>query len=103
MLPFILTLLEIGADPNPADHTGFAPLIAALSCSRPQPGSPGRPDFAEIIKLLFAFGAQGFPFFAPAYDPSFHITVYAAEAFGKNLRPVFQGQLDRDYFAKWTT
>ena len=41
-LSFIRTLLEIGADPNPTDHAGFPPLIAALSCSHPQPGSPGR-------------------------------------------------------------
>jgi len=57
-LPFIRTLLEIGADPNPADHAGFPPLIAALSCSRPQPGARGRPDVAEIIKLLLSFGAD---------------------------------------------
>ncbi|MGH7768281.1 MAG: ankyrin repeat domain-containing protein [Candidatus Binatia bacterium] len=57
-LPFIRELLEIGADPNPADHVGFPPLIAALSCSRPQPGSPGRPDVAEIIELLLSFGAD---------------------------------------------
>src|SRR6266853_5683960 len=43
-LPFIRTLLEIGADPNPTDNTGFPPLVAALSCSHPQPGSPGRSD-----------------------------------------------------------
>ena len=54
-LPFIRTLLEIGADPNPADHAGFPPLIAALSCGRPQPGSPGRPDLVEILKLLLVF------------------------------------------------
>ena len=54
-LPFIRTLLEIGADPNPADHAGFPPLIAALSCSQPRPGSPGRPDVLEILKLLLAF------------------------------------------------
>ena len=54
-LPFIRTLLEIGADPNPADHAGFPPLIAALSCSRPRPGSPGRPDMLEIMKLVLAF------------------------------------------------
>ena len=57
-LPFIRTLLEIGADPNPADHAGFPPLIAVLSCSRPQPGAPGRPDVAEIIQLLLSFGAD---------------------------------------------
>lgn len=54
-LPFIRTLLEMGADPNPADHIGFPPLIAALSCSRPRPGSTGRPDLLEILKLLLAF------------------------------------------------
>src|ERR1700720_3883541 len=54
-LPFIRTLLEIGADPNPAGHAGFPPLIAAVSCSRPRPGSPGRPDVREILQLLLAF------------------------------------------------
>lgn len=48
-LPFIRTLLEIGADPNPAGHAGFPPSIAAVSCSRPRPGSPGRPDVREIL------------------------------------------------------
>jgi ankyrin repeat protein len=57
-LPFIRTLLEIGADPSPADHAGFPPLIAALSCSRPQLGSAGRPDVLEILKLLLAFKAD---------------------------------------------
>ena len=36
-LPFIRTLLEIGADPSPAGHAGFPPLIAAVSCRRPRP------------------------------------------------------------------
>jgi ankyrin repeat protein len=54
-LPFIRILLETGADPNPVDHTGFPPLIAALSCSRSQPGSPGRPDVLEVLKLLLTF------------------------------------------------
>lgn len=54
-LPFIATLLEIGADPNPADHAGFPPLLAALSCSRPQPGSPGRADVPKILELLLTF------------------------------------------------
>jgi len=57
-LPFIRTLLEIGANPNPSDHAGFPPLIAALSCSRPRPGSPGRPDSAELLALLLSFGAD---------------------------------------------
>jgi len=57
-LPFIRELLELGADPNPRDHIGFPPLIAALSCSRSQRGSPGRPDVAEILALLLSFGAD---------------------------------------------
>ena len=54
---FIRTLLEIGADPNVNDG-GFPPLIAALSCSHPQPGSPGRTDVIEIVRLLIAHGAD---------------------------------------------
>jgi len=56
--PFISTLLELGADPNPADHAGFPPLIAALTCSRPRPGAPGRADVIEILRLLLAHGAD---------------------------------------------
>jgi phosphoribosyl 1,2-cyclic phosphodiesterase/CheY-like chemotaxis protein len=41
---------------------------------------------------------QGFPFFAPAYTPGFEITIYGAEGFGKDLKSVFRGQLDREYF-----
>jgi len=57
-LSFIRELLEVGADTNPIDHAGFPPLIAALSCSRPHPGSPGRRDTAEILTLLLEFGAD---------------------------------------------
>jgi len=57
-LPFIRTLLEMCADPDPDDHAGFPPLIAALSCSRPRPGAPGRPDVTDIVKLLLSFGAD---------------------------------------------
>jgi ankyrin repeat protein len=57
-LPFIRTLLESGANPNPTDHVGFPPLLAALSCSRPQPGAPGRADVVEVIQLLLSFGAD---------------------------------------------
>ena len=60
-LPFIRTLLEIGADPNPVDHAGFPPLIAALSCSRPQPGSPGRPDVAAIIDTALVVRGRSKP------------------------------------------
>jgi CheY-like chemotaxis protein/phosphoribosyl 1,2-cyclic phosphodiesterase len=41
---------------------------------------------------------QGFPFFAPAYVPGFEIIIYGAEGFGKDLKSVFRGQLDREYF-----
>lgn len=57
-LSFIRTLLEIGANPNPTEHAGFPPLIAALSCSHPHPGSPGRSDTLEIIELLLTFRAD---------------------------------------------
>ena len=57
-LPFIRTLLEIGANPNPEDHTGFPPLIAALSCSRSQPGAPARTDVNEIVQMLLDFGVD---------------------------------------------
>jgi ankyrin repeat protein len=54
-LSFIRTLLEIGADPNPINHAGFPPLIAAISCSRSCPGSSARPDVNDIIRLLLSF------------------------------------------------
>jgi uncharacterized protein len=57
-LAFIRTLLEIGADPNPTDHSGFPRLIAALACSRARPGSPGRGDVLAVMELLLAFGAD---------------------------------------------
>ena len=41
---------------------------------------------------------QGFPFFVPAYNPAFKITVYGAQGFGKDLKSLFSGQLDKDYF-----
>lgn len=41
---------------------------------------------------------QGFPFFGPAYVPGFEILIYGAEGFGKDLKSVFGGQLDREYF-----
>ncbi|MBI4626142.1 MAG: MBL fold metallo-hydrolase [Verrucomicrobia bacterium] len=40
----------------------------------------------------------GFPFFAPAYIPGFELHVYGARGFKKDLRSVFTGQLDSDYF-----
>ncbi len=57
-LSFIRELLELGADPIPANHAGFPPLIAALSCTRSHPGSPARSDVNEIVALLLEFGAD---------------------------------------------
>ncbi len=41
---------------------------------------------------------QGFPFFAPAYIPGYHITIYAPSNVDKDLESIFRGQLDRAYF-----
>jgi CheY-like chemotaxis protein len=41
---------------------------------------------------------QGFPFFLPAYLPGTALTVYGASGFGKDLKSIFSGQLDADYF-----
>src|SRR5262245_8792753 len=57
-LPFIRTLLEIGADPNVQVLDGFPPVIAALSCSRSVAGSQARPDVDEILRLLLARGSD---------------------------------------------
>jgi uncharacterized protein len=57
-LPFIRTLLEIGADPNAPSDLGFPPLIAALSCSREVPGSKKRTDVDQIVRLLLSFGVD---------------------------------------------
>ncbi|HEX7778515.1 MAG TPA: ankyrin repeat domain-containing protein [Vicinamibacterales bacterium] len=57
-VPFIRELLDAGADPNPADHAGFPPIIAALSCTWPVPGSAGREDVHEIVELLLAYGSD---------------------------------------------
>ncbi len=42
---------------------------------------------------------QGFPFFAPAFLKGYDIRFYGASGFGKDLRSIFRGQLDRDYFS----
>ncbi|MDD8019337.1 MAG: response regulator [Bacteroidota bacterium] len=41
---------------------------------------------------------QGFPFFVPAFRPETSLTVYGVSGFGKDLRSIFSGQLDADYF-----
>jgi hypothetical protein len=57
-LPFIRTLLEIGADPNAPVDDGFPPLIAALSCTREAPGATKRSDVADVLRLLLTSGAD---------------------------------------------
>ena len=57
-LPFIRTLLEIGADPNAPADDGFPPLIAALTCTRDEPGVNTRSDVDEILRLLLSFGTD---------------------------------------------
>lgn len=59
-VPFIRALLEAGANPCPEahEHAGFPPLLAALSCTRTQPGSPARADVTEILELLVKSGAD---------------------------------------------
>jgi uncharacterized protein len=49
-VPFVRALLELGADPNYADHGGFPPLNAVISTDRP--------ERHEIAELLLAFGAD---------------------------------------------
>src|SRR5688572_11208824 len=57
-LPFIRTLLELGADPNAPVDDGFPALIAALSCGRETPGANHRTDVADVVRLLLSFGAD---------------------------------------------
>jgi hypothetical protein len=58
-LPFIRTLLEIGADPNATVDDGFPPLIAALCCTaRVEPGVTRRTDVDDLVRLLLSFGAD---------------------------------------------
>lgn len=49
-LPFIRTLIELGADPNYHDEGSFPSLLAALSTNRD--------DRYEILELLLAAGAD---------------------------------------------
>jgi phosphoribosyl 1,2-cyclic phosphodiesterase/ActR/RegA family two-component response regulator len=41
---------------------------------------------------------QGFPFFAPAFDPANEFTIYSLHGAEKPLQKVFRGQMDSDYF-----
>lgn len=55
---FIRTLLELGASPNVPALDGFPPLIAALMCTRDEPGTRPRRDVDQIVRLLLEFGAD---------------------------------------------
>ena len=55
---FVVTLLDLGADPNPAEHDGFPPIIAALVTRQPHPGATTRADALDIVRLLVARGAD---------------------------------------------
>jgi uncharacterized protein len=57
-LPFIRTLLEIGADPTAPADDGFPPLIAALTCGRDVRGARRRTDVDDVVALLLSFGAD---------------------------------------------
>jgi ankyrin repeat protein len=78
-LPFIRELLTLGADPNPTYHSGFPPLIAALSCSHAHPGSPARTDVAAIVQVLLEFGAEPNQRGINDYTP-LHMAVAARDA-----------------------
>jgi phosphoribosyl 1,2-cyclic phosphodiesterase len=41
---------------------------------------------------------QGFPFFAPAFNPNNEFTIYSLHGGEKPLESVFRGQMDCDYF-----
>jgi phosphoribosyl 1,2-cyclic phosphodiesterase len=41
---------------------------------------------------------QGFPFFAPAFNPSNEFAIYSLHGAEKPLDKVFRGQMDNDYF-----
>jgi uncharacterized protein len=64
---FVRALLELGADPNYADHAGFPSLIAALSTERP--------ERYEILELLLSFGAHVEQRGVNDYSPLHYATV----------------------------
>jgi len=49
-LPFVRTLLELGANPNYGESAGFPSLLAALSTNRE--------DRCAMVELLLSFGAD---------------------------------------------
>ena len=57
-IPFIRTLLELGADPNAPAADAFPPLHAALSSGQDALGATPRPDVDDVLRLLLSFGAN---------------------------------------------
>ncbi|MFN8521621.1 MAG: ankyrin repeat domain-containing protein [Chloroflexota bacterium] len=55
---FIGQLLHLGADPNPPDHGGFPPLIAALASGQSGAGVVARVDALDLLSLLLDHGAD---------------------------------------------
>ena len=92
-LPFIRTLLELGADPNAPVDDGFPPLIAALSCTRTEPGANRRDDVHDIVRLLLAFGADPNQRGLNDYTP-LHMAV--AEGNGIAVQILLEGGADPD-------
>jgi hypothetical protein len=83
-LPFIRTLLEIGADPNAPVNDGFPPLIAALSCAQDVQGAVRRTDVHDILRLLLTFGADPNQRGINDYTP-LHMAVAARDVFAIQL------------------
>ena len=92
-LSFIRTLLELGADPNAPVDDGFPPLIAALTCTRPERGVPPRTDVDRIIGFLLEFGADPNQRGINDYTP-LHMAVAERNALGIQL--LLEGGADPD-------
>jgi len=64
------------------------------------------PDLGKTQPLFLTFShfhwdhIQGLPFFAPAYDSSRRLTISAIgkERFGRDIRGIFEKQMQQDYF-----
>jgi len=83
-LPFIRTLLDIGADPNAPVDDGFPPLVAALSALQRAPGSTPRDDTHDVLRLLLARGADPNQRGINDYTP-LHMAVAVRDAFAVQI------------------
>ncbi|MSR22121.1 MAG: MBL fold metallo-hydrolase [Gemmatimonadetes bacterium] len=64
----------------------------------PMRGRPG-PTAAQIFLTHFHWDhIQGFPFFAPLYDPRFHLSIVGPEQEELDIRTLFAGQIGPVYF-----